>query len=342
NLNVALNDGHNVEYGLNPNLVGLNSAQFGDENASTIVDGKGLLFAAKNDAGETVPVGPSISKDGIDAGNTKVTNLAEADITADSKDAVSGGQLFAATDALAQRDQELAQRDKDLANTLFDTAEGLAKRDQELAQRDDDLANALFDTANSVGVLGNTTADVLGDGVTYQDGKLVGDNIGGTGANTITGAIQAANDAAGAAGKGWNVVAGDAEAQNVAPGETVNFTAGSNLNVALNDGHNVEYGLNPNLVGLNSAQFGDENASTIVDGKGLLFAAKNEAGETVPVGPSISKDGIDAGNTKVTNLADADITADSKDAVSGGQLFAATDALAQRDQELAQRDKDLA
>ncbi|WP_038369637.1 ESPR-type extended signal peptide-containing protein, partial [Brackiella oedipodis] len=314
NLNVALNDGHNVEYGLNPNLVGLNSAQFGDDNASTIVDGKGLLFAAKNEAGETVPVGPSISKDGIDAGNTKVTNLAEADITADSKDAVSGGQLFAATDALAQRDQELAQRDNDLAAGLGD--------------------------------LGASTAGVLGDGVTYQDGKLVGDNIGGTGANTITGAIQAASeaasDAAANAAKGWNVVAGDAEAQNVAPDDTVNFTAGSNLNVALNDGHNVEYGLNPNLVGLNSAQFGDENASTIVDGKGLLFAAKNEAGETVPVGPSISKDGIDAGNTKVTNLAEADITADSKDAVSGGQLFAATDALAQRDQELAQRDNDLA
>ncbi len=314
-----------------------------EDNLKLAADG--LRFINQDAVTEENPEGyqgPSITKEGVDAGNFKVTNVADGDVTAESKDAINGGQLFAATDALAARDQELAQRDKDLANTLFDTTEGLAKRDQELAQRDDDLANALFDTANSVGVLGNTTADVLGDGVTYQDGKLVGNNIGGTGANTITGAIQAANDAAGAAGKGWNVVAGDAEAQNVAPGETVNFTAGSNLNVALNDGHNVEYGLNPNLVGLNSAQFGDENASTIIDGKGLLFAAKDAEGNTVPVGPSISKDGIDAGNTRITNLADGEVNANSKDAINGGQLFAATDALAARDQELAQRDNDLA
>ena len=44
-------------------------------------------------------------------------------------------------------------------------------------------------------------------------------------------------------------------------------------------------------------------------------------GLTITGGPSITKSGIDAGGKKVTHVADGEITADSKDAVNGSQLY---------------------
>ena len=44
-------------------------------------------------------------------------------------------------------------------------------------------------------------------------------------------------------------------------------------------------------------------------------------GLTITGGPSITKSGIDAGGKKVTHVADGEISADSKDAVNGSQLY---------------------
>ena len=44
---------------------------------------------------------------------------------------------------------------------------------------------------------------------------------------------------------------------------------------------------------------------------------------TIIGGPSVTKAGIDAGNKKVTNVADGTIGAGSKDAINGGQLHTA-------------------
>ncbi|MCH7353501.1 MULTISPECIES: ESPR-type extended signal peptide-containing protein, partial [unclassified Acinetobacter] len=79
----------------------------------------------------------------------------------------------------------------------------------------------------------------------------------------------------------------------------------------------------------------DENISTKVqDGKVAIELAKdlnvnsvkagdttiNNDGLTIVNGPSITKSGIDAGNQKISNVADGEVTAGSKDAVNGGQL----------------------
>ena len=49
----------------------------------------------------------------------------------------------------------------------------------------------------------------------------------------------------------------------------------------------------------------------------------NKDGLTIENGPKVTKDGIDAANKKITNVADGTIGAGSKDAVNGGQLHTA-------------------
>ena len=51
------------------------------------------------DNGLTINNGPSITKTGVDAGDKKITNVADGDVNATSKDAVNGSQLKKYTDA---------------------------------------------------------------------------------------------------------------------------------------------------------------------------------------------------------------------------------------------------
>ena len=76
--------------------------------------------------------------------------------------------------------------------------------------------------------------------------------------------------------------------------------------------------LNKNLTDLNSATYtttqnGDTTttSTTVVDGTGLKITN----------GPSITNTGIDGGSKKITNVADGEIKADSKEAINGSQLY---------------------
>ena len=60
----------------------------------TRIGDNGLTFVDKD--GNQLANSPSVSAKGIDAGNTRVTNVAPGRVTKDSKDAINGGQLHAA------------------------------------------------------------------------------------------------------------------------------------------------------------------------------------------------------------------------------------------------------
>ena len=106
--------------------------------------------------------------------------------------------------------------------------------------------------------------------------------------------------------------------ENIKNGKTVDMQAGKNLVVTqTNDGNGnttVNYALNKDVdLGTNgSLKAGD---TTI-----------NKDGVTIANGPSVTKTGVDAGNKKITNVADGDVNATSKDAVNGSQLKKYTDA----------------
>ncbi|WP_417853288.1 ESPR-type extended signal peptide-containing protein [Actinobacillus pleuropneumoniae] len=94
--------------------------------------------------------------------------------------------------------------------------------------------------------------------------------------------------------KGWNIQANKDTATKVAPGDTVKFIDGENIKITRTG-----------------------NDITVATAKDVKF-------DSVKVGDkvSINNDGINAGDTKVTNVTNGTLAADSKDAVNGSQLYA--------------------
>ena len=108
-----------------------------------------------------------------------------------------------------------------------------------------------------------------------------------------------------AAQTGTGEVSGNAE-KKVAMGDTVTLTAGNNIKITQNE-KNLTVATKENVTFTNVT-----TGNTSLDDKGL----------TIKNGPSVTKDGINAGDKKITNVSNGTISADSKDAVNGSQLHA--------------------
>ena len=239
-------------------LKGLNSATFNNgTNGNTVVNGGGMTIndAAGNPLtsvtkdGITITDGPSMTKDGIDAGDKKITNVADGIIGAGSKDAVNGGQLHTAVEEIKTKGFGL-------------TAEDGAS-----------VKKSLGDTVTVKGDGTNITTSVDNGAVKVALSRDL--NVDTVTANTVT------------------------------TGDTKMDTNG----VTIKDGANEATKLTKDGLQIND---GGNKAVTI-----------NKDGLTIENGPKVTKDGIDAGDKKITNVADGIIGAGSKDAVNGGQLHTA-------------------
>ena len=239
-------------------LKGLNSATFNNgTNGNTVVNGGGMTIndAAGNPLtsitkdGVTITDGPSMTKDGIDAGDKKITNLADGIIGAGSKDAVNGGQLHTVVEDLKTKGFGL-------------TAEDGAS-----------VKKSLGDTVTVKGDGTNITTSVDNGAVKVALSRDL--NVDTVTANTVT------------------------------TGDTKMDTNG----VTIKDGANEATKLTKDGLQINDS---GNKAVTI-----------NKDGLTIENGPKVTKDGIDAGDKKITNVADGIIGAGSKDAVNGGQLHTA-------------------
>ena len=90
------------------------------------------------------------------------------------------------------------------------------------------------------------------------------------------------------------------------PGDAVEMVAGKNLTVKQEADGKVTFATK-DKVAFTEVKVGD----TVL----------NEGGLTIKNGPSITAGGIDAGDKKITNVADGEISPTSKDAVNGSQLY---------------------
>ncbi|MGN5765878.1 YadA-like family protein, partial [Acinetobacter calcoaceticus] len=147
---------------------------------------------------------------------------------------------------------------------------------------------------------GEGVKNIIGGNTQYDPntGKYTNPDIGGTGKDNINDAIGAVGDAAKAA---------KSTVSNKDGNITVNETTKP-------DGsRDYEVGLAKDIK-VDSVTAG----GTKVDGDGLHIDG----------GPSVTKDGIDAGDKKVTGVADGTVAKDSKDAVNGGQLRGVSDSVA--------------
>ena len=239
-------------------LKGLNSATFNNgTDGNTVVNGGGLTIndAAGNPLtsvtkdGVKITDGPSMTKDGVDAGDKKITNVQDGTIAAGSKDAVNGGQLHTAVE--------------DLKTKGF----GLTAED------------------------GASVKKPLGDTVTVK----------GDGANITTSVDNGAVKVALARDLNVDTVT----ANTVTTGDTKMDTNG----VTIKDGANEATKLTKDGLQINDGG----NKAVTIDKDGL----------TIENGPKVTKDGINAGDKKITSVEDGTIAAGSKDAVNGGQLHTA-------------------
>ena len=239
-------------------LKGLNSATFNNgTDGNTVVNGGGLTIndAAGNPLttvtkdGVVITDGPSMTKDGIDASDKKITNVADGTIGAGSKDAVNGGQLHTVVE--------------DLKTKGF----GLTAED------------------------GASVKKPLGDTVTVK----------GDGTNITTSVDNGAVKVALARDLNVDTVT----ANTVTTGDTKMDTNG----VTIKDGANEATKLTKDGLQINDGG----NKAVTIDKDGL----------TIENGPKVTKDGINAGDKKITNVEDGTIAAGSKDAVNGGQLHTA-------------------
>ena len=239
-------------------LKGLNSATFNNgTDGNTVVNGGGLTIndAAGNPLtsvtkdGVTITDGPSMTKDGIDASDKKITNVADGTIGAGSKDAVNGGQLHTVVEDLKTKGFGL-------------TAEDGAS-----------VKKSLGDTVTVKGDGTNITTSVDNGAVKVALAKDL--NVDTVTANTVT------------------------------TGDTKMDTNG----VTIKDGANEATKLTKDGLQINDGG----NKAVTIDKDGL----------TIENGPKVTKDGINAGDKKITNVEDGTIAAGSKDAVNGGQLHTA-------------------
>ncbi|MEI1750250.1 trimeric autotransporter adhesin Ata [Acinetobacter baumannii] len=240
-----------------------------------------------NTNGLTIKEGPSITKEGINAGGKQITNVADG---VNAKDAVNKGQLDNlaakqnATDDAAVKYDDAKTKDKVTLKgkdgTVLDNVKaGHISSTSKEAVNGSQIHKISNSIKNSIG--GNT--------VVNPDGSLTTNNIGGTGKNNINDAISEVKNTAKKAKT--TVTEGD----NIVVKETINKDGSTNYEVSTKK---------------------DLTLNSVTTGDSVL----NHNGLTIKDGPSMTRDGINAGGKKITDVANGVIAQNSKDAVNGGQV----------------------
>ena len=184
--------------------------------------------------------------------------------------------------------------------------------------------------------------DAAGKKVTnVQDGTVAKDSKDAVNGGQLHDAVESLKS------KGFGLETEDGNSVKKALGETVKVKGDdTNIKTSVDDGAvkvELKKDITVDTVKANTVTTGDTkmdtNGVTIKDGAneatkltkdglqindgGNKAVTINKDGLTIENGPKVTKDGIDAADKKITNVADGTIGAGSKDAVNGGQLHTA-------------------
>ncbi|MBE2564782.1 trimeric autotransporter adhesin Ata [Acinetobacter baumannii] len=254
-----------------------------DLTLNSVTTGDSVL----NNNGLTIKEGASITKEGINAGGKQITNVADG---INAKDAVNKSQLDNlaakqnATDDAAVKYDDAKTKDKVTLKGKDGTVLDNVKAGH-ISSTSKEAVNGsqIHNISNSI------KNSIGGNTVVNPDGSLTTNNIGGTGKNNINDAISEVKNTAKKAKT--TVTEGD----NIVVKETVNKDGSTNYEVSTKK---------------------DLTLNSVTTGDSVL----NNNGLTIKDGPSITKDGINAGGKKITDVANGVIAQNSKDAVNGGQV----------------------
>ena len=173
-------------------------------------------------------------------------------------------------------------------------------------------------TINNDGLTVNGGPSVTKSGINAGNQKITGVEAGTDDKDAVN--VSQLNDVKKVANKGWNLTANGTNSSNVAPGETVDLNnTDGNIQITKNaTDDNVTFNLNKtiNVTNVNAA-------GNVTAGDTVL----NTDGLTIAGGPTVTKTGVNAGNKKISNVADGEVNANSKDAVNGSQLYSLGDTI---------------
>ncbi|HCA5309403.1 TPA: trimeric autotransporter adhesin Ata [Acinetobacter baumannii] len=274
-----------------------------------------------NTNGLTIKEGPSVTKEGINAGGKKITNVADG---VNAKDAVNKSQLDNlaakqnATDDAAVKYDDAKTKDKVTLKgkdgTVLDNVKaGHISSTSKEAVNGSQIHNISNSIKNSIG--GNT--------VVNPDGSLTTNNIGGTGKNNINDAIKSVdekvtNGVNDLTQKGLNFGANDqkttqGKAVHRKLGDTINIVGGADAKTAEDKTSGENIITRTTEDGVKIEMLKDVKFDSVNVGGHVL----NQQGLIIKGGPSITVNGINAGGKQITNVADG---INAKDAVNKGQL----------------------
>ena len=327
NIGVVSDGNDKLKVRLAKALKGLESVTTGD----TVMNNSGVTI---NNGAAGNPV--SLTKNGLDNGGNKIINVAAGDVSANSTDAVNGSQLhdvktLAGKHTVVKVDGQENRTDGNLLITKTDN-NGQATYNLKL---NDELTVGKTGAAGKSGSIGVKGKDGSAVAINGKDGS-----IGLNGANGANGLTMKSGDAKPAVdgtnvtrlvleenGKKHDVATlddgmkygGDTgavikkklnEQVNVVGGITdeSKLTTEDNLGVVSDGNNNLKVRLAKALKGLESITAGD----TFINNNGITIS-NGAAGNTV----SLTKNGLDNGGNKITNVADG---VDGTDAVNVSQL----------------------
>ena len=340
-----------------------------------------------NTDGLTITGGPSVTKSGVNAGNKKISNVADGEVNANSKDAVNGSQLYSLGDtinkkidgmgfnlttngtetpALSDADKRIVSNETfainqgknikvtQIANgyeiatadnmTLGEKAEnGQPGSDGSLAVKGKDgSAVSINGKDGSIGLSGKDGANPLTlktvEGPAGVDGEDTDKkprlDVNGESVATLNDGLKFTGNNESTVNKHKLNTLVKIKGEGVSEAESNTFkSATGNINVKADGASTLEVQLAKDLKGLNSAEFKDATGDvTKITPAGVTV---NKADNLNPDGSakdpkktvSISNTGVNAGSNKVTNVADGEVNANSKDAVNGSQLYSLGDTI---------------
>ncbi|MBF7694247.1 hypothetical protein I2F29_12700, partial [Acinetobacter sp. FNA3] len=298
--------------------------------SSTQVNQTGLSF--KDASGNST--GPSVTASGLDAGSLKVTNVQNGTIASNSKDAVNGGQVASISQSVANAIGGVqVNQDGTLTNPTYNIAGGTQTTVSDALNALNQAVESANTTGKDINVSKVTVSDSAGNSsVTNPTGTTVKDNSGNSSATTANG--LSVQDSAG------NKASYGATSTVYQAADHSSTTIGTN-GLSFKDSTGNATGPSVTASGIDAGGKTITNVaagvnSTDAVNKGQLDAAVNTVSNTVNTlsdsavqydknaDGSVNKSRVTLGDgttaTTLTNVADGQVAAGSKDAVNGGQL----------------------
>lgn len=285
-----------------------------DLNRDIAIDSVQTGDTTINNQGLTIVGGPSVTKAGINAADTKVTNVVNGEVAANSKDAINGGQLYAQGAGISSIIG---------GNTTYDPVTGTFTNSNigGTGQASIDGAIASIKRGEAVmteSIQTNTTNITTNTSNITKNTANIATNTANISTNTTN--IKANKDKIDA-GLNFGADSGAIINKPIGDGSVMSFKGGNNIKTTA-EGSSIKFDLNGNI-NVESVTTGNttvNNSGMTIKNGPSMTAAGIYAGNT-ETAPSMTTAGINAAGTKVTNVADGMAP---RDAVNYGQFEAVT------------------